>query len=392
MKEIFKFFKQSPRSPYTLHELHQKTNVDIKVLSKWRLKDEKNPLFRPGRNYGLHRRHFNDVEERAVAEFIRIQYLLPGFIVKRQQLCDLLFDCWKSFDLKRRGSRTHNFFTRKFLIGFCKRQRLSFRRMRRKRRSELDQKEVEEYAREFREVLVNYPLHRVINMDETPWNHVFTHGDVLVETGQEAVGALLPDDPRKSFTVIATIAADGSRFPPIFLAKGTTDLCHRQFSEMRSDRSQFKIFHSSKGYCTEEVMESYFEQVAEWMDGEECALILDRFSAHVSETTRRNAERHRIRLVFIPTSGTDLFQPLDIRVFGCLKSMAQSRYNEDHFLTQEAYTRSEAADLFVTCWYRLSVDVIHKAWNIADDDKSDSDENSAHDATYIDDQIDGLEE
>ena len=72
--------------------------------------------------------------------------------------------------------------------------------------------------------------------------------------------------------------------------------------------------------------------------------------------------------------------------------MAQSRYNEDRFLTQEAYTRSEAADLFVTCWYRLSVDVIHKAWNIADDDESDSDENSAHDATYIDDQIDGLEE
>ena len=156
------------------------------------------------------------------------------------------------------------------------------------------------------------------------------------------------------------------------------DLRHRQLSEMRLDRRQFNIFHSSKGFCNDEVKECYFEQVTQSMDAEERTMIFDRFSAHVSETTQRNAERHRIRLVFIPT---DLFRPLDLRVFGCLKSMAQSRYNEDRFLTQEDETRSEAANLCVKCQYRESVDVFHKAWNIADDDESDSDENSAHDAT-----------
>ena len=131
-------------------------------------------------------------------------------------------------------------------------------------------------------------------------------------------------------------------------------------------------------------MDQYFQQLSQWMDGEECVLLLDRFSAHVSATTKRNAAKHRIKLVFIPTSGTDLFQPLDIRVFGCLKSMAQSIYNEDLFRKQEGYTPSEAADLFVRCWDRLNEDVIRKAWNVADDDDETSEDDFANDATYVD--------
>ena len=386
--EVLLFFSLNSRTDYTLKELEDQTNIDQKVLSKWRKKYEKDPLYRPESRIGQHRRIFTDDEEKAVADFLRIQFLLPGIILKRSQLQDLLFDCWKSFDVESRSPHKKNFFSDQFVKGFCKRHRFSFRKIRRKRRSDLDADEVDQFARDLRDVATSYPRHRILNMDETPWNIVLMNGEVLAETGIETVMAVLPDDPRKSFTAIATIGADGSRYPPLFLAKGTTTKSHRQFADMQSDPIKYNVFHSAKGYTTEDVMAHYFALLNSWMDGEACALLLDRFAAHISEKTRAEAARYNIRLVLIPTSGTELFQPLDLRVFGCLKSMARSIYDEDLYRKQTGYTRSEAADVFVKCWNKIPHDVIRKAWNIADDENSDDenrDENDDCEDIYIDD-------
>ena len=36
------------------------------------------------------------------------------------------------------------------------------------------------------------------------------------------------------------------------------------------------------------------------------------------------------------------------------------------FYHQRGFTKSEAADAFVKCWKNVSVDVINKAWNLAE--------------------------
>ena len=233
--------------------------------------------------------------------------------------------------------------------------------MRRKKRTNLNPEEVARFAIELREVMTSYDPSCILNMDETSWNFVFMNGDVLAATGDEVVHAQLPDDPRKSFTVLATISADGSRFPPLFLATRTTELCHRQFQDLKSPKQLYELYHSAHGYTNDDVMEFYFGLVHKWMGGKKCALILDRFRAHTSQKTRDNAAKYNIRLVFIPTSGTEKFQPLDIRVFGCLKSSGQCHFDQDLFKKQEGHSTSEAADVFINCWYRLSRDVINAA-------------------------------
>ena len=80
--------------------------------------------------------------------------------------------------------------------------------MRKKKRSDIDQKEVDEYIREFSHIFNQYPLHGISNMDETKWFFVYTEDEVLALTGTEEVNAKLPEDYRKQFTAIATISAN----------------------------------------------------------------------------------------------------------------------------------------------------------------------------------------
>ena len=264
--------------------------------------------------------------------------------------------------------------------------------MRKKKRSDIDEEDVKRYAKEFAEVFSSIPWNRILNMDETAWNFVFVRGKVLAISGKEEVNAQLPGDYRQSFTAIATISADGGKLPPIFLAKGSTSTCEKQFEKMKSDPGDYIIYHSAGGNTDDNCMAFYLNQVSIWMKNQPCALILDKYASHISEATIRKAAEKNIRLIFIPTSATDQFQPLDLRVFGALKSIASSKFSDHVFEKNKGYSQSEAADVFVTCWKKLDRKVIDSAWDFEkhqeeDEDTSQSDEDSdwvfsPHDSEY----------
>ena len=204
---------------------------------------------------------------------------------------------------------------------------------------------------------------------------VYVRGQTLAERGTDEVDAQLPDDFRKSFTAIATITAAGGKLPPIFLAQGKTNACHKQFEGMLSADTDYEIFHSSCGNTTEEVMIFYLEKVHAWMNGMPCALIMDRYSSHICESTLKKAEELGITLVFIPTSATDKYQTLDLRVFGTMKLMASKEFDDFVFKNNRGYSKPEAADLFIRIWKKLSHEFVVSTWTF---NEEDSDEASPH--------------
>ena len=130
VKEVFNVFVTQSENDYTLKEISQKTNIPIPVLSKWRKKFKQDQSYRPG-NYGIHNRLFTDAQEAAVAEFLRIQYIATGRMVKRKHLRKILHDLWVSIDpITRQNSKS--LFSYHFLKDFCKRNGLSFRQLRKK--------------------------------------------------------------------------------------------------------------------------------------------------------------------------------------------------------------------------------------------------------------------
>ena len=366
IKEIFDIFANKDPKDYTLKQISEESNIPYGTIQYWHSKWKRDHEFSPGATFGQHKRLFSKNQEIQVADLIRTQYLQHHIMIRRKHLRRILFSCWQSYDLpNRQHILMKNIISYHFMKKFCERNMFSFRQMRKKKRSEIKQEEVDAFTKELTEVIEKYGVDGVINMDETPWCFVYAHGKVLAQRGTEEVEAQLPDDFRRQMTVIATIKANGEKLPPLFLAKGTTNKCHQQFDGIKS-KEKYEIYHSPSGKTDEEVMCFYLNKLHQWMREKQCALVLDRFAAHICDSTLEEARKLDIRLVFVPTSATEYYQPLDRRVFGALKSAASSSYADFAFAEQKAYTNNEAADLFLRQWYRLSHHLIRSAWRVID--------------------------
>jgi len=379
--QIFEVFASRHPESYTLVEIQEKTNIPANILTKWRKRFMADKSYRPGCRFGHHKRRFTESEERAVADLIRMQYVIPGILVRRKQLKNMLFQIWRQFDLSNRSKVVRNFFSYHFVSNLCSRNNLSFRKLRKKRRGELKMEEVKEFSEEYVKLFTKYPPQRILNMDETPWNFVFHRGCVLAEIGADEVAGL-PGDIRDKFTVISTISADGGKFPPLFLAQGKTDVCHRQFNGMTSPEDSFRIFHSSGGNTDYFVMKYYLDLVHQSVGKNPCALILDRYASHTSDEIKACANDLGIHLVYIPTSGTEVYQPLDRKVFGVLKSMASSFFNDHVFANQTGFTKAQAADICVKCWNKLSPFLIKSVFDFGDFDEDEDDTLDSIDTLY----------
>ena len=370
--EILTFFSQNDKSTYSLTELASKTKIPVYQLSRWRKNWEEDHNYIPGKRIGQHKRLFTPEQEKLVADMLRIQYVQHGIMIRRKHLKSILFSLWQSFDLPNRGHLPVRLFSNHFLKNFCKRNGFSFRKMRKKKRSQIDDKEVDIFVREYAEAFAKFPWYLILNADETPWNFVYHRGEVLSITGKEEVDAQLPDDYRKSFSVLATIGADGRKYPPLFIAKGKTTTSEKQFDGMISDPERYILSHSEGGNTDEYVMLLYLRKVYEWVEHQNCALILDRYPSHETDAVKQEAMRLGITLIYIPTSATELYQPLDRRVFGALKSKAAAKFNDHAFQTQTEYTKAQAADLFVTCWNELLPELIMSAWRLCENEEEDA--------------------
>ena len=308
-------------------------------------------------------------------------------MIRRKHLRSIIFTLWQSMDLEHRQNIPKKLVSYHFLANFCRRNGFSFRKMRKKKRSDINEEEVNQYIKEFEEIFTDYPWYLILNADETPWNYVFLRGDVLAETGKEEVQAQLPDDYRKTFTALCTISASGKKYPPLFLASGKTPQCMQQFAGMESDASDYELYYSSGGYSDEKSMIHYLDLVHCWVNHEKCALIIDKYSSHITEAVEKHAEELGIRLVYIPTSATEMFQPLDVRVFGAMKSKGSKEFNNFVLTNSRGFTKSEAADIFIKCWKSLSIELINKSWNLDDV----FEEENISDFTYEEDMLEDID-
>ena len=365
IEEIFSVFEEAEQGRVNMKELAEKSGVPLSRLYYWHKNWLKDKRYRPGSYYGKHKRLFSEAQEKAVSDFLRIQYILPGVLARRKHVRRIIMDLWKSFNPDR-AHLAKDKVSYHFIRDFCKRQKLSFRSVRRKKRSIIDPSEVDYYAREYAEVFANIPWNRILNVDETPLNYVTTTHEVLAERGTEEVNGQLPIEAKLNFTVIATIAANGDKLPPVFLAQGKTRQCLQQFADMESNEP-YELLFSPAGFTNETVMIEYLKLVNRWMENEETILILDRYAAHRTEGVRLEAANNNIKLVYIPTSATDIYQPLDRRIFGAIKSKYASKCDDFLFEHDQGLTKSQAADTFLECWRELSRATVIGAWDRVDD-------------------------
>lgn len=387
--EVLNAFKEKKLN---LIQISEYSHVPYNIVKYWHKKYKLNHKYVPGKDIGQHRRIFSPDIEKNIAEFIKLQFIEAKVMIRRKHLRKILYNAWQSLDPQNRSQLVDDrFISKTFLKSFCRRNGLSFRMMRKKKRSEINEKEVSRYTNEILKAIKEYDKGLIFNMDETPWNFVYRRGKVLAYRSIEEVNAELPEDIKKQFTVISTISSNGEKNSPIFLANGTTNRCHQQFGDMKSNEEEYIVYHSASGKTDDAVMIFYLKQLKTWAQNKECVLVLDQYPSHISDSTKDFAAEQHIQLIYIPVSGTDIYQPLDKYIFGILKSQASSIIDDKSFEFQIALTKSEAADLFVSLWNDLKVRHVIKAWNTALPEEQNS-SNSTVEQTKEENEKDDLDD
>jgi hypothetical protein len=119
------------------------------------------------------------------------------------------------------------------------------------------------------------------------------------------------------------------------------------------------------------------EQLPHWP----ICLILYQYRTHDTAAFQAKAEHLGISLLWIPKGATGIYQSLDRRVFGALRSKGRVKWRSYYFEYNSRCDTQTAAALLIASWNELSDSVIAAGWNFDEppaeldsDDSSDDEE------------------
>jgi hypothetical protein len=116
---------------------------------------------------------------------------------------------------------------------------------------------MEDFIERVRTLMGQYPLERVINIDETNWRTVSAGFLTWAMKGAESVNCMVDNDDKEGVTVIAAIIAVGEKLPLTAIGKGKTDRCIKGYCLPPEIWGEY----SESGWTTSDVMCRYLEQL-----------------------------------------------------------------------------------------------------------------------------------
>ena len=206
------------------------------------------------------------------------------------------------------------------------------------------------------------------NMDETAWRLLYAGDLTWAKKGAASVKIRVNHNTKEAITAIATITADFQKLPLYLIAKGKTEVAARN-QVGGVEGFDYRSGYSVSGWNTKETMLKYLQFFREYMDekfntrNQTLHLLLDIYKSHCDSAVSEYCEQNKINLIYIPAGCTDLYQPLDIKVFGALKGMARGLWYTNYCSNpNQKFNKREATKTLLTCWQNLSTSSIESAW------------------------------
>ena len=202
---------------------------------------------------------------------------------------------------------------------------------------------------------------RILNCDESFWRQIEYFSRTWAPTGSDNVSIMTKTDPKSGFTFLATICADGSLLPLVLIASGKTTRVednwfghgrhineksnkeealpnpYYKFSISKRSKTETiipksKTDHSEKGWTTNSTFKEYLKFIRSLYPFKEedknsrtnrIYLFADTYGAHISEKSINYALDNNVCIVPIPEGCTDIFQPLDLKIFAPMKTKSK---------------------------------------------------------------------
>lgn len=253
-------------------------------------------------------------------------------------------------------------FSSTWITDFMKRNRLSWRKAHYSRRASIDNDYASLYINLVAEAVCSYTWDFVFNMDETSVR--INNGSIrtIAPIGLDEIVINAKRNDKECFTAIGTCTRNNVK-KLIILTKGTEKSC----AKFKANKDiEVWPTNNDNGWVNEEIMLRYLDYIHGMTQGTPCALILDVFKAHHTLNVIKRANELNIQLIFVPANGTSIFQPLDRKIFGIVKSKLRK------FARSDIYSGSERFEIItqhlLKAWNEIPncKDALKSAWDIPD--------------------------
>jgi hypothetical protein len=353
--------------PNSSKRYSQSLGIPPQRLYDWKARWMQDPEWRPWLYTlrGEHHRVFSDAEERAIADYIVQNYLVPGALFTDSTFREIAMTAYLEKSDDDQARKQFNC-SPGFIASFKQRNRFSSRRAHLKRRPVVSEESKTAWVARLSTLLRDVADHtRIINVDESCWRVHPGQLQTWAPTGSQNVSVVISGSDKESFTVVAAITAARTKLPLCLIAVGkTSSVEESHFGEIGYHHAD----HSESGWQTEETFMRWIHWLrALYDDGNPIWVVLDCYSVHRAERIRAHAGELGINFLFVPPGLTDEFQPLDRFVFGALKATSRRLYalhcRSDPFCSMDKKT---AAGFLIRAWEGISTQVLEEAWAIYD--------------------------
>ena len=346
-----------------LTEISRETSIPLKTISNWYKQYQSNQDWRPYStlNRSLAQRIFTNEEENNMVEFIKDNFITPGKLFTDALFRELAMSLYL-FKYKDIEQMPNFMVSDHFIHDFKQRNHISSRIAHPERRANENQDQNTQWENTIENLLNTFPRDKILNCDETSWQIFPNSIKTWAETGSQNIQIRVNGNPKDSITVLATIAADGTKCPLFIIAKGKTERCEE--SQLGDTAYHFKT-HSVNGWSTNETFQEYLHFISNYYNGQPLHLLLDLHSSHRGDQIHLLAAKLNITLHYIPAGQTDKYQPLDRKIFGPLKATARHlisiKLSEN---MEDKITKKDAVSNLIFSWEHLNMDNVVESWDI----------------------------
>ena len=355
--------------PGAIQRMATETGIHYKTLESWRSKLKSGAFVHGETVPGSHKKDPRKITPEIEDE---IEKCLEDNFIEEDRLCTRM--------MVRRAMvmtcRQHGLQVKigdSLINNFMRRHGFSFRLPHVKRRTAPNDQIIASFLGQMDAVKAQFPPELIFNVDETCWRLLNGAIKTLARKGSTEVTITTKVDPKKDITVIAACSLAGERLPLWILAKGKTKRCENKFTEspkLRHALSSGKlfVFHSPDGWSTSDVMIHYLDWIRKRVGERIFHILWDLHASHRAADLAQWATEHDLGLTFIPAGQTDVWQPLDRKIFGVLKKKAKTLFEErvSNEVELGEFELVDAIVVLVEAWEKITPELIHSAWSVLD--------------------------
>ncbi len=253
-------------------------------------------------------------------------------------------------------------FSHTWADAFLHRNRLSWRNAHYSRRGSVDPTYSKIYINQVANAVNTYGWDLTFNMDETCIRLNNSSRITLAPTGTKTIPIDKQRNDKEAVTAIGTITKNGAQ-KLIILSKGTDEKKARERFGKPKDM-EIWCTNTESGWTNEEITIRYLKHVHKNLAKKHpCALIMDVYPAHRTKDVIRMAGLLQIELIYVPANGTGVFQPLDNKIYGILKSKLRAKANKTGVLAGPERWKN-LASLLKDVWDEIDENHLRSAWDI----------------------------